>query len=479
MSAPTPPTTGEAKKTLLLSQALIVQPWTDPKGQYLQDKTGRFYITANEVWRRQTTAFPDTTLDPDLLLETAAQLSHLTYLDLLMVMRVTTTWKQAALKGMKHLRTLSLNPASTVRHLRWNPQATDDALTLALQRTVPHHLRDIDLRSQSSISPPAIREMLENHLGLERALISDPALAFTAVATKMTTLPDLLGQRPRLLSNALLALLESKERATADAGIEPQEGPTSIKYLLDELALLPGTQLSIDAELVPPLYILHDAAKGNDGATIALFIHGRLGTERARRDTQAPDRQGATALHIACEHGSSEAVETLLSVPNPTIPHVIEKPNHMADTPIMAACRGGHAKIVTHLLYGVPPTVDAFNLLRKVRHDGHTFLTAAIASQNPYLLQLALDQPPFALIDPNQLNVAPTYPGKLCALANAATCPLQLEKWLSGAEKLAGNPVTQSLAGREPPEPPFSRKCMSMVQLFSMYRRSAFFASAY
>jgi hypothetical protein len=285
--------------------------------------------------------------------------------------------------------------------------------------------------------------MLENHLGLERVLISNSALAFTAVATKMTTLPGLLGQRPRLLSNALLALIESKERATAEADIDPQEGPTSIKYLLDELALLPGTQLSIDPELVPPLYILHDAAKENDWATIALFVHGRLGNERARRDTQAPDRQGATALHIACEHGSSEVVETLLSDPNPSVAYALERSNHIADTPIMAACRGGHADIVTNLLYSAPPTVDALNLIRKVRCDGHTFLTAAIASQNSSLLQLALDQPPFALIDPNQLNEAPSYSGKLRALANAATCPLQLEEWLRTTEKLVYNPATQ------------------------------------
>jgi WD40 repeat protein len=440
---PTPPTTGETKKTLLLSQALTVQPWTDSNGQYLQDKTGRLYITANQVWRRQTIAFPDTTLDPDPFLEIAAQFSHLTYLDLLMVMRVTTTWKQSALKVMKHLRTLSLNPASTVRDLRWLPQAADDALTLALQRTEPQRLRVIDLRSQSSISPPAIRKMLENHPGLEHVLISNSALAFTAVATKMTTLPGLRGQRPRLLSNALLALIESKERATAEADIDPQEGPTSIKYLLDELALLPGTQLSIDPELVPPLYILHDAAKENDWATIALFVHGRLGIERARRDTQAPDRQGATALHIACEHGSSEAVETLLSDPNPSVAHAISKSNLIADTPIMAACRGGHADIVTRLPYSAPPTTDALNLTRKVRYDGHTFLTATIASQNSSLLQLTLDQPPFALIDSNQLNGATTYPGKLRALANAATCPLQLEEWLRKTKQLVDNPATR------------------------------------
>jgi len=102
--------------------------------------------------------------------------------------------------------------------------------------------------------------MLENHPSLGRVLISSPALAFTAVATKMTMLPGLLGKRPHLLSQALLAFIESKERATAEADIEPQEGPTSIHYLLDELALLPGTQLSIDPELVPPLHVLHNSA---------------------------------------------------------------------------------------------------------------------------------------------------------------------------------------------------------------------------
>ena len=434
---------GAAKTALPFFQALIVQPWTDPNGQYLQDKTGRLTITANQAWRRQTTAFPDTALDPDLFFENAAQLSHLTYLDLLMVMRVSKTWKQGAIKGMRHLRTLSLNPASTVRGPRWLPQALDADLALALQRTEPQHLRVIDLRSQSSISAPAIRRMLENHPSLGRVLISSPVLAFTAVATKMKILPGLLDKRPHLLSKALLAFIESKERATAEADIEPQEGPTSIQYLLDELALLPGTQLSIDPELVPPLHVLYNSAKGNEWATMALFVHGRMGIERARRDTQTPDQQGDTALHIACAHGSSDVVETLLSDPNISVAHALRKSNHIADTPIMAACRAGHADIVTRLLHSAPSTVNVLNLLRKVRYDGHTFLTAAIASQNSSLLQLALDQPPFALIDPNQLRGATTYQGKLCALANAATCPLQIEKWLRGADKLADKSATQ------------------------------------
>jgi WD40 repeat protein len=210
---------------------------------------------------------------------------------------------------------------------------------------------------------------------------------------------------------------------------------------LDELALLPGTQLSIDSELVPPLYVLHDSAKGNDWPTMALFVHGLLDIERARRDTQAPDRQGDTALHIACEHGSSDVVETLLSDSNPSAAHAIGKSNHIADAPIMAACRAGHADIVTRLLHSAPTTFSGLKLLRKVRYDGHTFLTAVIASQNSSLLQLALDQSPFALIDSNQLRGATTYQGKLRALANAATC---LEKWLRGADKLADKSATQS-----------------------------------
>jgi hypothetical protein len=62
-----------------------------------------------------------------------------------------------------------------------------------------------------------------------------------------------------------------------------------------------------------------------------------------------------------------------------------------------------------------------FELIRAVRYDDHTFLSAAIASQNESLLQLDLDQPPFAFIDSSQLRVATTYQGKLRALANAAT----------------------------------------------------------
>jgi hypothetical protein len=177
---------------------------------------------------------------------------------------------------------------------------------------------------------------------------------------------------------------------------------------------------------------------------MALFVHARLGEDRAKRDTQAPDRQGDTALHIACEHGSYEVVETLLSDPNPSAVYALRKSNHIANTPIMAACRAGHADIVTRLLHSAPPTEKVLNLLRGIRHDGHTFLTAAIASNHPSLLQLALDQPPFALIDTNQVRRATTYQGKLCALGNAATCPLQLEKWLRGAYELADQPATQS-----------------------------------
>ena len=423
----------EAAKTASpFLKTLRVQPWTDLNGQYLQDKTGRLTITANQAWRRQTTAFPSTALDPDTFFENA----RLTYLDLLLFMRVSKTWKQGTIKGMRHLRTLSLNPASTVPGPRRLPQASDAAFELALQRTEPQHLKVIDLRSQSTITPPAIRRMLESHPRLESVLISSPALAFAAVATKMMKLPGLLGKRPRLLSKALRAFIESKERATAEAGIEPEEGPTSIQYLLDELALFPGTQLSIDPELVPPLHVFYISAKVNEWATMALFIHGRMGRERARRDTQIPDQQGDTALHIACAHGSSDVVEILLSDPDISVASALGKYNHIAETPIMGACRAGHADIVTRLLHSAPPTIHAPSLFRKVRHDGHTFLTAAIASQNSSLLQLALDQSPFELIDPNQLKGATTYQGKLCALANAATCPLQIEKWLRGAEKL-------------------------------------------
>jgi hypothetical protein len=387
---PSPPTTGATKKALPFSQALIVQSWTDSNGQYLQDKTGRLTITANQAWCRQTTAFPDTALDPDPFFENAAQLFHLTYLDLLMVMRVSKAWKQAVIKGTRHLRTLSLNPNGTVRDPRLHPQDLDADLALALQRTEPNQLRVIDLRSQSSISSPAIHMLLESHPSLGRVLISIPALAFTAVTTKMMTLPGLLVKRPRLFSQALLGFIESKERATTEADIEPQEGPTSIQYLLDELALLPGTNLSIDPEVVPPLHVLYNSAKGNEWSTMTLFVHGRLVIERARRDTQTPDQQGDTALHITCKHGSSEVMETLLNDPNVSVAHALGKSNHMADTPIMTACRAGHADIVTRLLHRAPTTINVLKLLREVRYDGHTFLTVVITSQNPSLLELPL-----------------------------------------------------------------------------------------
>ena len=74
-------------------------------------------------------------------------------------------------------------------------------------------------------------------------------------------------------------------------------------------------------------------------------------------------------------------------------------------------------------------------------------MTAAIASQNASLLQLALDQPPFALIDSSQLRVSATYQEKLRALANAATCPTQLEKWLRCADELSDKlPATKQRA---------------------------------
>ena len=446
--APTPAVaTGAAKKALPCFQALLVQPWTDLAGQYLQDKTERLVITAQQAWRRQTTAFPDTTLDTDTFFENAAQLSHLTYLDLLMYTRVSKPWKQAAIKGMRHLRALSLNPTGTARGPHWHPQAHDADLAMALQRTDPQQLRVMDLRSQNSISPPAIRRLLESHPGLGHMLISSPALAFTAVATKMRTLPCLRDTRPYFFAKALLSLIRSKERATVEADIDPQEGPTSLQYLLDELALRPGTQLSIDPELVPPLHVLHNSARWNEWATLALFVHGRLGPERARRDTQAPDQQGDTALLIACAHGSSEAVEILLSDPNNSVAHALVKSNHMANTPIMAACRAGYPDLVTLLLHSAPTTINVGKLLREVRYDGHTFMTAAIASQNASLLQLALDQPPFALIDSSQLRVSATYQEKLRALANAATCPTQLEKWLRCADELSDKlPATKQRA---------------------------------
>ena len=77
----------------------------------------------------------------------------------------------------------------------------------------------------------------------------------------------------------LLSLLESKERAGAEADLDPIEGSTSLQYLLDDLALLPGTQISIDPELVPPLHVLHNSAKWNEWSTLALFVRGRLGLE--------------------------------------------------------------------------------------------------------------------------------------------------------------------------------------------------------
>ena len=278
-------------------------------------------------------------------------------------------------------------------------------------------------------------------------LISSPAQAFTVVATKLKTLPCLMGKHPHLFAEALLSLIMSKERATAEADLNPQEGPTSLQYLLDELALLPGTKLNIDPELLPPQNVLHNSAKGNEWPTLALFVHGHLGPERARLDTQAPDQQGDTALLIACTHGNSEAVEILLSDPNTPVARALVKSNHMATSPIQAACRAGHADLVTRLLHSAPVTIRALKLLQGVQYDGHTFLTAAIASNNASLLQLALDQPPFALIDSSQLRVATTHQGKLRALANAATCPTQLEKWLRCADELSdGHSTTKQWA---------------------------------
>ncbi len=98
-------------------------------------------------------------------------------------------------------------------------------------------------------------------------------------------------------------------------------------------------------------------------------------------------------------------MEILLSDPNISIMQVLVKSNYIANTPIMTACRTGHSDLVTRLLHSAPATISVFELLRAVRYDGHTFLSAVIASQNESLLQLALDQPPFALIDSSQLRV--------------------------------------------------------------------------
>jgi hypothetical protein len=47
---PTPSvTTGAAQKALPCPQALLVQPWTDLDGQYLQDKTERLIITSQQA----------------------------------------------------------------------------------------------------------------------------------------------------------------------------------------------------------------------------------------------------------------------------------------------------------------------------------------------------------------------------------------------------------------------------------------------
>ena len=72
------------------------------------------------------------------------------------------------------------------------------------------------------------------------------------------------GQTPHLPREDTTIAPLSKERATVEADIDPQEGPTSLQYLQDELALIPGTQLSIDPDLVPPLHVLHNSAKWNE-----------------------------------------------------------------------------------------------------------------------------------------------------------------------------------------------------------------------
>jgi hypothetical protein len=51
-------------------------------------------------------------------------------------------------------------------------------------------------------------------------LISSPALVFTAVATRVKTLPSLLGKRPVFLSKTLQELLALKERATTDVDLD-------------------------------------------------------------------------------------------------------------------------------------------------------------------------------------------------------------------------------------------------------------------
>jgi len=79
-----------AVPTKVLPWTITAQPWTNSDGKYLSDKSANIEFNILQDYRLQTTAYPDTSPDTPFF-EHAVEFFHLTYLDLLLCSRVSTT----------------------------------------------------------------------------------------------------------------------------------------------------------------------------------------------------------------------------------------------------------------------------------------------------------------------------------------------------------------------------------------------------
>ena len=378
----------------------------------------------------------------------------LSYVEMAICRRVSKTWNTNILQGLQLSRALSLYPRNKIRGPDWHPKATDADFERAVRQSNPQ-TKAFDLTGQNLLSAASIHTLFDNFPGLEVVHLSEPDLVLTAVALKVRNLPKFKGLHPpqfihdlsEVLNEGELALYPSPladPHATAGSQAQPGiAGPASPLHFMTFIWKSPGCTLEVD-----PLYIssaeatLRAAAK-NDWHTLALRQLVTFGDDAERTfgiPTLVKDQLGNTPLLLACQHGHYEAAEVLLLNPRISPSVSLASVNHLGDSPLLAACQAGNDKLVTLIRRSAEDTWEP--LIRKVRLDGHTLLTASIQSKNAYLLHLALAQPFFSLLRPELLLAAKTFSDKLRALATAASSPDQIEHWIRGAEELLPPRVT-------------------------------------
>ena len=165
-----------------------------------------------------------------------------------------------------------------------------------------------------------------------------------------------------------------RDRGQGDASARRKCGPRSVLFLLLTAAVLapPGTSRAQSGRApgVPPLVA---AVRAQDGAAVRALLAAGV-------DVNAPQPDGATALHWAVHREDDETAEALIRAGAD-----VGAANDLGVTPLLMACRRGHGALVARLLAaGADPNA--------VRPGGETPLMAAARAGSPLATEALLER---------------------------------------------------------------------------------------